>query len=77
MQRLIAIMADLCCETARALRQWGEQGSRCASAGASFAVAVIPFTRQNYHMTMETAAGWLRFFSGCLRGLSCDLPVSA
>jgi hypothetical protein len=62
--------------TALSVRQWVEQGSRGASAGAIFAVAVIPFTRRNYHNTLEAAAGCLRFFSGGLRALSCDLPVS-
>jgi hypothetical protein len=73
----MAIIAERRRTTARALRQWGEQGSRCASAGASFAVAVVRFTRQNYHITVGAAAGCLRFFSGGLRTLSCDLPVSA
>jgi hypothetical protein len=33
----------------------------------SFAVALIPFTRQNYHITIGAAAGDLPFFSGVLR----------
>jgi hypothetical protein len=65
-------MADLRRVIALSLRQWGEQGSRCASADATFAVAVIPFTPQNYHTTMEAAAGCLRFFSGGLRAHGRD-----
>jgi hypothetical protein len=69
-------MVDLRRVIALALRQWGEQGSRCASAGASFAVAVIPFTRRNYHITLDAAAVRLRFFSGVLR-TQCVLGLRA
>jgi len=37
------------------------------STSASFAVAVVPFTPQNYHITRRAAADGLPFFSGALR----------
>ena len=64
--KIAAIIPERRWALARAVRQCGEQGSGVASA-VSFAVALIPFTRQNYHIRMGAAAGDLPFFSGVLR----------
>jgi len=37
------------------------------STAGTFGVAMVPFTRRNYHIRLPIAAGRLRFFSGVLR----------
>jgi len=44
---MAAIIPDRRRVTARAVRQWGEQGSGVASTVSGFAAGMIPFTPQN------------------------------
>src|SRR6267154_4145942 len=69
-QRTAAITPERRRALALAVRQCGEQGAGVASTAGNFAVALIPFTRQNYHIRPNAAAGRLPFFSGVLPSTS-------